>query len=280
MRGQEKRSGDMVAATRFGHGTALACLLRELLSGIGDGSPRSGAEVCAGRAGSLSVPVQAEICVTTRGLLFDMDGVLISSIGSVVRCWRRWCEMYGVPDADTFEVPHGMRAVDIVRMLKPQFDEAQVAEGLRVIEDMEIEDTEGLRVLPGVKALLERLPAERWAIVTSATRRLLLGRLAVAGLPIPERLISGDMVERGKPDPEPYRRGAELLGFSPGECVVVEDAPSGVGAGLAAGCRVLGVLGTHALDELAAATWIVGSMDELNVVATADGLELRFIPVT
>jgi sugar-phosphatase len=96
---------------------------------------------------------------------------------------------------------------------------------------------------------------------------------------VPERLISGDMVERGKPDPEPYRRGAELLGLRPEECVVVEDAPSGVGAGLAAGCRVLGVLGTHTAEQLHDATWVVASMEELLVAATADGLELRFMPV-
>ena len=219
------------------------------------------------------------LVVQTKGLLFDMDGVLISSIGSVNRCWWRWCEMYGVPDADTFEVPHGKRAIDIVRTLKPEFDEAQVAEGLRVIEDMEIEDTEDLTVLPGVKTLLQGLPVERWTIVTSATGRLMVARLAAAGLPVPERLISGDMVERGKPDPEPYRRGAELLGLRPAECVVVEDAPSGVGAGLAAGCRVLGVLGTHTAEQLHDATWVVASMQELLVAASVKGLELRFVPV-
>jgi sugar-phosphatase len=162
-------------------------------------------------------------------------------------------------------------------MLKPEWDEAEVAEGLRAIEDLEIADTEGLRVLPGVKALLERLPKERWAIVTSATRRLLLGRLGAAGLPVPERIISGDMVERGKPDPEPYRRGAEMLGLTPAECVVVEDAPSGVGAGIAAGCRVLGVLGTHAVEELKAATWVAGSVEEVEVRVVGEGLELRFV---
>jgi sugar-phosphatase len=72
-------------------------------------------------------------------------------------------------------------------MLKPEFDEAQVAEGLRAIEDLEMEDTGDTVVLPGAKALLEKLPAERWAIVTSATRRLLLARLVAAGLPVPER---------------------------------------------------------------------------------------------
>jgi mannitol-1-/sugar-/sorbitol-6-phosphatase len=217
-----------------------------------------------------------EIAVETRGLLFDMDGVLISSIGAVERSWNRWCAMHDVRHASSFVLPHGTRAVDIVRMLKPDWNEAQVADGLRTIEDLEIEDTDGLTVLPGAKALLEQLPPERWAIVTSATRRLLLARLAAVGLPVPERLISGDMVERGKPDPEPYRRGAEMLGLRPEECVVVEDAPSGVGAGMAAGSRVLAVLGTHNLSELAKATWVVESLEGLATTVLADRLELRF----
>jgi sugar-phosphatase len=217
-----------------------------------------------------------QVGVHTQGLLFDMDGVLVSSIGSVVRCWRRWAEIYDIPNAEVYEVPHGQRAIDIVKMLRPDIDPE---EGLRVIEDMEMEDTADLVVLPGVKALLESLPPERWAIVTSATRRLLLGRLKVAGLPLPERIISGDMVERGKPDPEPYRRGAALLGLRPEECVVVEDAPSGLGAGVAAGCRVLGVLGTHSVEELEGASWILPSLEELVVTSNADGLELRFASV-
>jgi sugar-phosphatase len=221
----------------------------------------------------------SEIVVATRGLLFDMDGVLISSIGSVNRCWRRWCERYGVPDPDSFEVPHGKRAIDIIRMLKPQWDESQVADGLRVIEDMEIDDTGDLTVLPGVKTLLASLPMERWAIVTSATWRLLIGRLEAAGLPVPERIIAGDMVVNGKPHPEPYLRGAQLLGLTPAECIVVEDAPSGVGAGVAAGSRVLAVLGTHPAEQLQAAEWIAPSLTALTVIATADGLELRFSPV-
>jgi sugar-phosphatase len=209
-----------------------------------------------------------------------MDGVLVSSIESVVRSWRRWAGLYDLPNAESFEIPHGVRAKDIIGTLRPDVD---LNKAVQVIEDMEVEDVADLRVLPGVKVLLEGLPPERWAIVTSSTQRLLLARLKAAGLPLPERIISGDMVERGKPDPEPYRRGAELLGFRPEECVVVEDAPSGVGAGKAAGCRVLGVLGTHSAAELAGADWVVGSLDSLEglgVTANRDGLELRFLPVS
>lgn len=216
------------------------------------------------------------INIQTRGLLFDMDGVLVSSIASVDRCWKRWAKLYSVPDADSFQVPHGVRAADVIRMVKPEFNDAEVAEGLRIIEDMEVEDTGDLTVLPGAKALLSSLRGDQWAIVTSATHRLAVARLAVAGLPVSDRLISADVVERGKPDPEPYRRGAKSLGLVPVDCVVVEDAPSGVAAGLAAGSRVLGVIGTHTPAQLASANWIVSSLEDIELRVLTGHLDLRF----
>jgi sugar-phosphatase len=218
--------------------------------------------------------VSVLVTVEAAGILFDMDGVLVSSIGSVNRCWKLWAAHYGLPNAASVQIEHGTRAVDMIAKLMPGLD---VAEGLRLIEDMEIEDVSDLKVLPGARALLESLPPERWAIVTSATYRLLLGRLKAAELPVPERIISGDMVERGKPDPEPYRRGAELIQSPPAECIVVEDAPSGVDAGVAAGCRVLGVLGTHSEADLCAAgaSWIVRSLEDVSAQTEPQGLALR-----
>jgi sugar-phosphatase len=216
--------------------------------------------------------------VETQGILFDSDGVLISSIASVNRCWRRWTQHYGVSGWETFTIPHGVRAVDVMRTLRPDFTDADVAEGLRLIEDMEIADTADLKVLPGVRELLGSLPPERWSIVTSATRRLLLGRLKAAELPVPARVIAGDDVVNGKPHPEPYMTGARLLGFTPAECIVVEDAPSGVGSGVAAGSRVLGVLGTHEAEELyaAGAEWVVRSLEEVKATVVDGGLVVEF----
>jgi mannitol-1-/sugar-/sorbitol-6-phosphatase len=216
--------------------------------------------------------------VECKGLLFDSDGVLISSIASVNRCWRRWAAHYGVPVGADYEISHGVRAVDIMKSLRPDFTDAQAVEGLRVIEDMELDDVADLKVLPGVRELLGSLPPERWTIVTSATRRLLVGRLKTAALPLPDKLIAGDDVVNGKPHPEPYMKGAGLLGFAPSECVVIEDAPSGVGAGKAAGSRVLGVLGTHKAEELYAtgADWVVESLTDVAATVETDRLTLRF----
>ena len=216
--------------------------------------------------------------VETKGLLFDMDGVLISSIASANRCWRRWAEHYGLPNPEAIEIAHGTRARDIILGLRPDLSPPQVEEGLRLIEDMEVEDVGDLKVLPGVRELLSSLPPERWTIVTSATRRLMVARLNAAELPYPAQLVVGDDVVHGKPHPEPYLTGARLLGFPPAECVVVEDAPSGVGSGKAAGSRVLGVLGTHSLEQLyaAGAEWVVASMAGVKATASQDGLWLEF----
>ena len=217
--------------------------------------------------------MSGRITVEAAGLLFDNDGVIVSSIASVNRCWRRWAEHYGVPVGEDFEIEHGTRAVDAMQKLVPGID---VAEGLKVIEDMELEDVADLEVLPGVKTLLESLPMERWAIVSSATYRLLVGRLKVAGLPVPERIVSGDRVVHGKPHPEPYLRGAEMIHSAPGDCIVIEDAPSGARAGKAAGCRVLGVLGTHSAEELRAVgvDWVVESLERVKAEAIKGGLRL------
>ena len=94
------------------------------------------------------------VCVSAKGILFDMDGVLISSIGAAVRNWRLWAKRYGVPNPDEFVLPHGVRSIDLVKMLRPDIDPQ---EGQRAIEDMEVEDVADLRVLPGVKALLAAL---------------------------------------------------------------------------------------------------------------------------
>jgi sugar-phosphatase len=192
-----------------------------------------------------------------RGILFDMDGVLMSSIGSVERSWRTYAAMRNLDAEAATKVAHGRRAIDTLRALRPDLD---ACAELRVIEDLEVADNEGLVVLPGVQEMLEALPQGSWGIVTSATERLARSRLAFAGIKIPKYFVTGDTVAQGKPHPEPYQRGAALLGVEVNQCVVVEDAPAGVAAGKAAGCRVMAVLTTHPEETLMAADWRVESL--------------------
>jgi mannitol-1-/sugar-/sorbitol-6-phosphatase len=216
--------------------------------------------------------------VRTKGLLFDMDGVLISSLGSVERSWQTWAERHGLDVRETIKTAHGMRAIETVRKLKPDVD--HLAE-LKVIEDLEVEDNEGLAVLEGVLSILESVPQKFWTIVTSATERLARSRLAFAGIRVPQHIITADMVKEGKPHPEPYIKGAKILGRAPEDCIVIEDSTSGAKAGHAAGCKVLATTFSHTIQQLTAADWIVESLARVKITVLPDdqGLELEFTPL-
>ena len=133
---------------------------------------------------------------------------------------------------------------------------------VELLEGYEIADAASVHAFPAAAALLGELPPESWAVVTSGTRALATSRLAAAGLPLPEVLVTADDVRAGKPDPEGYLEAARRLGRPPEDCVVIEDAPAGVQAALAAGMRVIGLTTTHAAAELQAAT-LVASWDEV-----------------
>ncbi len=170
------------------------------------------------------------------GVLFDLDGVLVDSTPAVTRVWRGWAIEHGYDPAEIVKIAHGRRAIETVELVAPHLDSA--AE-LVELERRELDDTDGLVVFAGAARLLATLPPDCWTVVTSGTRRLATKRLRLAGLPVPEKLVSADEVKLGKPDPAPFLRGAELLGLRPGDCVVVEDAPSGIEAAHRAGMTAI-----------------------------------------
>jgi mannitol-1-/sugar-/sorbitol-6-phosphatase len=210
--------------------------------------------------------------IRCKGILFDMDGILISSIGSVERSWTKWALLRGVDPALARKTAHGRRAVETIAKLRPDLDSD--AE-LTVIEDLEVADNEGLTVLPGVLELLASLPANRWTVVTSATKLLARTRMAAAGLPVPEKMVTADQVKRGKPDPEPFLAGAALLGVAPADCVVFEDSPSGVAAGRAAGCTVVATTFSHSVESLGAAHYLVRDLTGIRVESANDEIVIR-----
>ncbi len=207
-----------------------------------------------------------------------MDGILISSLGSVDRSWTKWSLMRGVDPVYACRIAHGCRSIETVAILRPDLDPEIENE---IIEGMEIEDTDGVAILPGVMDLLTALPRDRWTVVTSATEPLARSRLAAGGIPMPDRIVTAESVREGKPHPAPYLAGAALLGFRPEECVVFEDAASGAKAGLAAGCTVVATTFAGSVESLAAAHYLIP--DLIGVQATIlpgeEGLQLTFSPL-
>lgn len=205
-----------------------------------------------------------------RGLLFDMDGVLVDSTPAVARVWTLWARKHGLDPETVVKMAHGRPSIATIRELLPH---ANHEEEDREVERCEIADVEGVIPLPGAMELLQTLPLHRWAIVTSCTRQLAGVRIAAAGLPKPKYLITATDVRHGKPNPEPYLKGAQILGVPASECIVIEDAPAGIRAGKASGAQVVALRTTTRDVELqeAGADWIVDDCAEFFVgSATAE----------
>ncbi|HYM76403.1 MAG TPA: HAD family hydrolase [Candidatus Dormibacteraeota bacterium] len=211
--------------------------------------------------------------IRCAALLFDLDGVLINSTPAVARVWRRWAVEHGFNPEEVVARAHGRPSLTTVREYLPNADHE--AEN-REVERREIADLEGVIPLPGALALLGSLPPNRWTIVTSCTRPLAEVRIKAAGLPVPEKLITSNDITHGKPHPEPFLKGASVLGFPAENCVVFEDVPAGVRAGKSAGARVIAFTTTvqePALRE-AGADWILKNCADVRLLD--QGKELRF----
>jgi mannitol-1-/sugar-/sorbitol-6-phosphatase len=207
-------------------------------------------------------------------ILFDLDGVLVDSTGSVTRQWRRWAEEQNLDADKVVEIAHGVRTIEIVRRLAPHLDAK--AETLR-LEKREADDHEGVSVMPGSAELLKTIPEGRWCVVTSGTRYLATSRLKLANLPTPKVLVSADDVSKGKPDPEPYLMGARLLGVNPAECLVIEDAPAGIRAAHAGEMKAIGITSTYPASELQEADAVVQKLAQIKVggMGGASGLTVE-----
>lgn len=175
--------------------------------------------------------------------MFDMDGTILSSIASTERVWTAWAIKHGL-DVETFlPTIHGVRAYETISRLNlPGID---LMTEIEELTQAEFDDVDGIEPIHGASAFLNALPAERWAIVTSAPRRLAIRRLEAAGLPIPGLMVTGEDVANGKPAPDCFLLGAERLGHKPQDCLVFEDAPAGIQAAEAAGAQVLVITATH-----------------------------------
>jgi len=195
-------------------------------------------------------------------ILFDLDGVLVDSTGSVDRQWRIWAREREIDEHKVMAIAHGVRAVEVVRAVAPHLDaEAEVGK----LERREAADRDGVAVMPGAIELIQAIPDGRWGVVTSGRRHLATGRLQLAGIPIAKVMIAADDVANGKPHPEPYLKGAAALAVAPSECLVIEDAPAGIRAAQAGGMKVIALTSTYPASALSEADVVISSLDQIRV---------------
>ena len=195
-------------------------------------------------------------------ILFDLDGVLVDSTRSVDRQWRRWAIDNHLDPEKVTSVAHGVRTIEVVRRFAPHLSAEE--ETLK-LEAREAGDRDGVEVMPGASSLLNSIPPDRWCVVTSGTRKLATSRLQLAQLPLPKILVTADDVSEGKPDPQPYLKGAELLGTDPAQCLVIEDAPAGIRSAHAGGMKAIALPSTFPIAQLHEADAIVENLSQIRV---------------
>lgn len=195
-------------------------------------------------------------------ILFDLDGVLVDSTRSVERQWRAWAREQGIDEERVMAIAHGVRSIEVIRAVAPHLD---AEEEVRKLERREADDRDGVVVMPGAVDLVSAIPEECWCVVTSGTRYLAITRMRFAGIPVSKVLVAADDVAHGKPHPEPYLKGAELLGVNPEECLVIEDAPAGIQSAHAGGMKVIGLTSTYPASALGEADAIVQKLAEIRV---------------
>ena len=182
-----------------------------------------------------------------KGLLFDNDGVLVDSMAGAIKAWRIWGEKY-FPGFELNSEHHGKRAQDLVLSMVGEALFKEADDYINALEQDLAAETVSLK---GAIELTNSLALGTWTIVTSANPNLARARLAAAGIPIPKELVTAWDVTKGKPDPEPYLKGAENLGYDISDCVVFEDAAAGIQAGFDAGAGLLVGVSEHALETKA-----------------------------
>ncbi len=188
--------------------------------------------------------------IQVDAVLFDMDGTLVDSMVIVEQMWSSFAEEQRIDPGEVIAYAHGVPSRDTLRRFLP--DSADVEPWFARVSRWEQEHFDEVTQVPGAGALLDALPADAWAVVTSALRGPALARLGAVGFPSPRVLVGADDVGKGKPDPEGYLAAAHALGVRPSRCVVFEDTVPGILAARAAGAVpvVMGGVQHEAMDGI------------------------------
>jgi beta-phosphoglucomutase len=214
-----------------------------------------------------------------EGIIFDLDGVITDTAIHHYHSWKKIAagfglelthamneQLKGVSRKESLEKIAGWANVSLTEQEKSRLLEEKNQHYLQLIDDLSASD-----ILPGVTDFLENMKVNglRAAVGSSSKNaKFILEKLHLLG--DFQEIVDGTMVKNTKPDPEVFLQAAQLLGLTPQQCLVIEDAPAGVIAGKRAGMKVVGIGSPRMLPE---ANICLDSLEDVRVRALLKQLD-------
>jgi mannitol-1-/sugar-/sorbitol-6-phosphatase len=210
--------------------------------------------------------------IECKAIIFDLDGTLVDSIECVEKTWNTWCKKYNISLDKFSPAMHGITSYQTIKTIAPDLDTDKV---VVEFDEIELKQTEGLKLIPKADKILNELPPEKWAIATSGSKKLATTRLSYIGLPIPKIMITADDITNSKPNPEPYLLAAKHLGIPADDCVVFEDSLAGIESGKAAGAKVIGLTALFKKDKLSKTDAVINDFSDIKIEIKDNKLKIH-----
>jgi len=212
------------------------------------------------------------INIECKAILFDLDGTLVDTGSCIENLWTSWAQQNHIDANYVLSIIHGRTIDETLKLISPYFCNQDCIDE---IKKLAIEAFGYVKSIPGAIEFMDKLPEGRFAIVTSGAREVSMRSITSAGIHVPDVMITAEDITHGKPDPEPYLQAALKLGVLPSDCLVFEDAESGIRSAIDAGMRVV-VVGTGYHGLLNSAVMQLTDYSNIQVTSKEDSLFLSW----
>ncbi|MEZ8297186.1 HAD-IA family hydrolase [Vibrio splendidus] len=212
--------------------------------------------------------------IKCSGFIFDVDATLVDTMSVIDDIWKAWASLKGISFTEVFPYVHGRKVNETLSMVDEKYNNIQEQE---LIKSIAIEKMESAKPVKGALGFISKIPLDKWSVATSGPRSIATTSMKASGFPLPNVMICGEDVDKGKPHPAPFLKAATQLGITSDLCVAFEDSPVGVKSAKAAGCFTIALLTSHDEEELLEvnADLIIQDFSKLHLCEDSSGFLIK-----
>lgn len=207
-----------------------------------------------------------------QGVIFDVDATLVDTISVINDIWQMWSTDKSIDFATVYPHIHGRKVNETLSYVNQKFNNEDEISKIKFIA---IEKMSYAKPISGAVDFVNKIPNHLWGIATSGPYDIAKKSLSASGFILPNVMICGEDVQRGKPNPEPFITAAIALGFAPERCIAFEDSPAGVISAKDAGCYTIALRTSHTDNELYQADTIINDFNDIDIVMNNENTSIN-----